>query len=148
MELAAGPRNRFVCQQLASMAHEQLRAVAAAAERGDRAYLLAASGMHFAQLEAGGEVVAGALFYPRACSQRAAAAQERAVTAPTAAGAVDGSCIDPHCYIELMCTRQPGQHWGTLLLRHVKVKVGKSLHKLNFPVLTSSFRPLFDLSRF
>ena len=27
----------------------------------------------------------------------------------------------------------------------VKVKVGKSLHKLNFPVLTSSFRPLFDL---
>ena len=27
----------------------------------------------------------------------------------------------------------------------VKVKVGKSLHRLNFPVLTSSFRPLFDL---
>ena len=27
----------------------------------------------------------------------------------------------------------------------VKVKVGKSLHKLHFPVLTSSFRPLFDL---
>ena len=27
----------------------------------------------------------------------------------------------------------------------IKVKVGKSLHRLNFPVLTSSFRPLFDL---
>ena len=27
----------------------------------------------------------------------------------------------------------------------LKVKVGKSLHRLNFPVLTSSFRPLFDL---
>ena len=30
-------------------------------------------------------------------------------------------------------------------LPHIKVKVGKSLHRLNFPVLTSSFRPLFDL---
>ena len=29
--------------------------------------------------------------------------------------------------------------------REVKVKVRKSLHRLNFPVLTSSFRPLFDL---
>ena len=26
-----------------------------------------------------------------------------------------------------------------------QIKVGKSLHKLHFPVLTSSFRPLFDL---
>ena len=32
--------------------------------------------------------------------------------------------------------------WGA---QKVKVKVGKSLHRLNFPVLTSSFRPLFDL---
>ena len=30
-------------------------------------------------------------------------------------------------------------------LPQAKVKVGKSLHRLNFPVLTSSFRPLFDL---
>ena len=36
---------------------------------------------------------------------------------------------------------------GRVLLKKVKVKVkvGKSLHRLNFPVLTSSFRPLFDL---
>ena len=33
---------------------------------------------------------------------------------------------------------------GTGVIK-VKVKVRKSLHRLNFPVLTSSFRPLFDL---
>ena len=36
-------------------------------------------------------------------------------------------------------------HQVQVLKVKVKVKVGKSLHKLHFPVLTSSFRPLFDL---
>ena len=59
-------------------------------------------------------------------------------------------------YLELSTRTDFGEGWWKLLQRRicitmqhwmvkVKVKVGKSLHKLHFPVLTSSFRPLFDL---
>ena len=43
--------------------------------------------------------------------------------------------------------REPGEsrESNKTGVEQVKVKVGKSLHRLNFPVLTSSFRPLFDL---
>ena len=53
-----------------------------------------------------------------------------------------------HSTWKVLCS---GLHWrhlgptGLFLKVKVKVKVGKSLHRLNFPVLTSSFRPLFDL---
>ena len=62
---------------------------------------------------------------------------------PTAASGTQGSSS---------CWRVPSGSSGMHLLashwrqrQKVKVKVGKSLHRLNFPVLTSSFRPLFDL---
>ena len=47
--------------------------------------------------------------------------------------------------MELARKMDPGLGECFMLFVKVKVKVGKSLHKLNFPVLTSSFRPLFDL---
>ena len=50
-------------------------------------------------------------------------------------------CLDGRGRLGLVCQ---GVHGGGLGVK-VKVKVGKSLHRLNFPVLTSSFRPLFDL---
>ena len=42
-------------------------------------------------------------------------------------------------------TSMPTTPMSSVIKVKVKVKVGKSLHRLNFPVLTSSFRPLFDL---
>lgn len=191
-------RHRFVCLLLATMAREQLAAVAAAAAAGEQPALAAAARVHFAVAEAGGQIVAGAVFYPRSDSLKqagsagpslvgpaegsgassasgapcaggqqcgdgsgmdevgslqlglspAAAAQtaaavpgassavaaavamgagEGATTQPTgvdggdnAAGGTTCSAVDPHLYIELLVTNQPGRGWGSLLLQHIE----------------------------
>jgi GNAT superfamily N-acetyltransferase len=140
-DLAAGPSNRFVGLQLASMAREQLAAVAAAAATGDHGYMQAAAATYFAQLEVEGSIVAAALFYPRSCSNRkqpSTCGQQTEVvgcafhdssTAQQAEGCASGAmsaaaCCDerqdPHCYVELLVTRQPGRGWGSLLLQHIE----------------------------
>ncbi|KAI7838912.1 hypothetical protein COHA_007318 [Chlorella ohadii] len=131
-------RNRFVCLQLATMAREQLAAVQKARAAGDSRQLVAAARMHFATLEVDGLLVAGALFYPRDGSQKdrcdgrscgsAAPAEAAACTAcasPHSSERSNGECSssgsgcpahDPHVYVELLVTNQPGRGWGSLLL--------------------------------
>ncbi|KAI8471373.1 MAG: hypothetical protein J3K34DRAFT_520607 [Monoraphidium minutum] len=109
-------RNRFVCMQLAAMAAEQLQKVAAARAAGDAAVLRAARGVFLSTLEAGGEVVGGALFYPRAASK--------------AVGGAAGVGVFPHVYVELICINQPGQGYGSMLLQHVEAFALTHAHAL------------------
>lgn len=140
-DLAAGPCHRFVGRQLASMACEQLAAVAAAAASRDRGYLQAAASTYFAQLEVEGSIVGAALFYPRSCSAHqqpctegpwcasSHSAASQAAGCPGCGARALAACskqsdssaaLDPHCYIELLVTRQPGRGWGSLLLQHIE----------------------------
>jgi len=145
-ELVAS-HNRFVCLLLASMAREQLGVVAAAVaaaaagDAGAAARLHEAARLHFATLEVGGQLVAGAVLYPRASSQKGgrqaeigAAADEAGGSSGHAAPSGDGSSgpggssstsskcgpADPHLYIELITTNQRGKGWGSLLLQHIE----------------------------
>lgn len=131
-------RNRFVCLQLATMAREQLAAVQQARAAGESRQLAAAARMHFATLEVDGSLAAGALFYPRdgshksgcdGCSSSSAAPAEAAACtacaslrsserSSSACSGGGGGCAahDPHVYVELLVTNQPGRGWGSLLL--------------------------------
>lgn len=134
-ELAAS-RNRFVCLQLATMAREQHAAVQQARAAGDSRQLAAAARMHFATLEVDGQLVAGALFYPRDSSHKGwcesggsdgtqeAAAEGQAGASPPPStdhsSMRTSSAHDPHVYVELLVTNQPGRGWGSLLLAAIE----------------------------
>lgn len=128
-ELVAA-RNRFVCLQLATMAREQHAAVRQALAAGDSRQLAAAARLHFATLEAEGALVAGAVFYPRDTSRKGGAASCGTDSTQRPAS---GSCPEdePHVYVELLVTRQPGEGWGSLLLaaveRHAAAHAATSL---------------------
>lgn len=128
-ELVAS-RNRFVCLQLATMAREQHAAVQQARAAEDSHQLAAAARMHFATLEVGGQLVAGALFYPRDCSLKGGChgSGSEGAAAAAAAGTLQLTCAsgcrspanDPHVYVELLVTNQPGRGWGSLLLAAIE----------------------------
>ncbi|KAL4421319.1 hypothetical protein ABPG75_010610 [Micractinium tetrahymenae] len=197
-QLASAQHNKFVCLLLASMAKEQLGAVAAAQAAGDPQRLAAAGRLCFATVEAAGEIVAGAVFYPRDSSAKPAAGEGRsagqqpagdelsagdaacrdseagpaacsatagpgccccgAAEADTAssspplnvlphagegeatacpadgcdvgagAAATAGSVcpsLDPHVYVELIVSRQPGRGWGSLLLAAIEAHAAR-----------------------
>lgn len=105
-ELAGGPQNEFVCLLLATMAKEQLAATASAA----------AEGRVFALLEAGGLLVAAALLH---CRSRSLPKHGMQAAAAEQTGS-ESRCTDPHAFITLMCTNQPGMGFGTLLLQHIE----------------------------
>lgn len=129
-ELAAS-RHRFVCLQLATMAREAHAAAAAAAAAGDQQAVARAAAQRFALLEAGGTLVAGALFYPRAGSSSGGLEQDAArckgdAPASAAAAHAGSSCAlsiggqGTHVYIDLMVTSRPGEGWGTQLLATIE----------------------------
>ncbi|KAL4424563.1 hypothetical protein ABPG77_009147 [Micractinium sp. CCAP 211/92] len=194
IELTSTQHNKFVCLLLASMAREQLSAVVAARSAGDQQALAAAGRLCFAAVEAAGEIVAGAVFYPRdssrkasggdagcsgglevagaahtahssksappaACSstdqpQRCCSSQHAEAAsalngmppdavpdARDAAGGAAGSCdcaapaaaaldltchsLDPHIYVELIVSKQPGCGWGSLLLAAIEAHAAR-----------------------
>lgn len=132
-ELVAS-RNRFVCLQLATMAREQHAAVQQPRAASDSRQLAAAARMHFATLEVDGQLVAGALFYPRDSSRKGwcessgsdgtqqAAAEGQATSQPSTdhRSMRTSSAHDPHVYVELLVTNQPGRGWGSLLLAAIE----------------------------
>lgn len=81
-ELASTQHNKFVCLLLAGMAKEQLGNVAT----GDQQSLAAAGRLCFATVEAAGEIVAGAVFYPRDSSARPSAGEVGHSARPEPAG--------------------------------------------------------------
>jgi hypothetical protein len=102
-------RNKFVCMQLVTMAQEQQSRVRQALETGDATAVQKAQFTYLSTLEASQELVAAAIFYPRASSK-------------------DGAYF-PHMYVELICCCAPGKGYGTLLLQHIEQFV-KQHHEL------------------
>ena len=102
-------RNKFVCMQLVTMAQEQHTRVKQALESGDSTAVHKAQFTYLSTLEASQELVAAAIFYPRASSK-------------------DGANF-PHAYVELICCCAPGRGYGTLLLQHIEQFV-KQHHEL------------------